>query len=154
MNNDNTIVSLPEGFDGTFKFTNFTDKEFRAKWGNVEYIFPANASTPIIIENATPREIQNIRKKFARDLATLVFYSTDKFKHLDSTGGSTPALYTDDDLAPLIQKCLEPLPIGQLKMKTLPKNHEEKFTRDENGNPRSRVVSPDEDLKQGGSVVA
>jgi hypothetical protein len=65
---------LPSDFDGIFRFTNWTDSDFTAKWDNIEYTFPAKKTTPIVIPNATPVEIQNIRKKFAKELAVACFY--------------------------------------------------------------------------------
>ena len=133
--------SLPADFDGTFRFTNFTDTDFVAKWDNVEYTFPAQKTTPIIMANFTPVEIQNIRKKFARELATKCFYGSVKFKSMDDkTPGASPALYTDADLAPFIQRCLEPLPIGQVKAKILPKDNETRYHKDEDGEPISKPI--------------
>lgn len=106
---------LPADFDGQFRFTNWTDEDFKAKWDGVEYTFPANKMTPMTIMSATPLEIQNIRKKFAKELAVNEFYKTKKFKGMDDKKhGQNPAIYTDSDLIPLIQKCLEPLEIGRL----------------------------------------
>lgn len=153
MEND----TLPEGFDGVFRFTNFTTADFNAKWGGVEYTFPAMKTVPLIIPNASPYEIQNIRKKFAKELATAVFYQSDKFKDMDLTveqsqAGQTPALYTDKDLEPFIQKCLEPLESAQAKMKVTPKRELEGRV-DENGEPVSKVLNGKETLING-AVVA
>lgn len=138
---------LPKDFDGTFKFTNWTDRDFAAKWDNVEYTFPAMKSTPIVISNATPLEIQNIRKKFAKELAVREFYATDKFKGMDNVPpGGVPALYTDSDLTPFIQKCLEPLPIAQATIKVLPRDNEENYRKNTKGRPITRVLDKDESL--------
>lgn len=145
MNNDN--VALPNDFDGVFRFTNFTDKEFKAKWGNVEYTFPPKSRTPIIIPTATPVEIQNIRKKFARELATLEWYKTPKFVGMNNIQpGGTPALYTDADLAPFIQRCLEPLPEAKATVKVLPTDDESKFRKDRKGKNVTKVLDEDESL--------
>lgn len=110
-------IILPADFDGTFKFTNFTDEEFTTKWDNISYTFPAKSTIPLIIVNATPLEIQNIRKKFARDLATIEWYKSEKFKMMDAhVPGGTPALYTEADLKPFVQRCLEPLPKASATM--------------------------------------
>lgn len=133
--------SLPTDFDGTFRFTNFTDTDFVAKWDNVEYTFPAQKTTPIIMANFTPVEIQSIRKKFAKELAVQCFYGTAKFKAMDDkTPGGSPALYTDADLAPFIQRCLEPLPVGQVKAKVLPRDSEARYRKDEDGEPISQPI--------------
>ncbi len=144
MNND----ILPENFDGVFRFTNFTDTDFKAKWGNVEYTFPAMKTTPMVM-NSTPLEIQHIRKKFAKELAILEFYKTPKFVGMNAhTPGGTPALYTDADLAPLIQRCLEPLPLAQMKAKILPKTDESKFSKDSKGRNVTKILEKDESLLQ------
>ena len=140
---------LPSDFSGVFNFTNFTDKEFKAKWNSVEYTFPPLKSTPMIISGASPEDVQVIRKKFARELAIEVWYGTDKFKYMDSPDrGQRPATYTDSDLAPFIQKCLDPLPVGQVVAKALPKDKSENY-------PNSKVLNKDESLLKGtGEVVA
>lgn len=145
--NDDKSKLLPADFDGVFRFTNFTGSEFKAKWDNVEYTFPANKTVPLVIPNSTPLEIQSIRKKFAKELATACFYQTDKFKTQDNVPpGGTPALYTDSDLAPFIQRCLEPLPIAQATVKVLPKDDESRYTKNTKGRPVTRVVQDGESL--------
>ena len=145
MNQESTL--LPKDFDGIFRFTNFTNSEFKAKWDNVEYTFPANKTTPIVIPNATPLEIQSIRKKFAKELAVACFYQTDKFKAQDNVPlGGTPALYTDSDLTPFIQRCLEPLPIAQATVKVLPKDNGDKYVKNSKGRPVTRVLQDGDSL--------
>lgn len=146
---------LPADFDGVFRFTNFTDKDFKAKWNNVEYTFPALKTTPMIISGQTPEEIQHIRKKFAKELAILEWYKTPKFVGMNNVGlGGTPALYTDSDLAPFIQRCLEPLPIAQMKVKVLPKADESHFSKDSKGRNVTKVLEKDESLlSQGSSAI-
>jgi hypothetical protein len=148
------MTQLPADFDGIFRFTNFTSEDFRAKWANIEYTFPAMKTTPMIIPSATPEEVQHIRKKFAKELAVLEFYKTPKFTGMNSVQpGGVPALYTDSDLAPFIQKCLEPLPIAQAKTKVLPKTLDEsKLRKDDEGKPVSRILKGKESLIQEGSV--
>ncbi len=141
---------LPVDFDGTFRFTNFTDTDFVAKWDNVAYTFPAQRTTPIIIPDRTPLEIQSIRKKFAKELAIQCFYGTAKFKDMDDRKhGERPALYTDNDLAPFVQRCLEALPVGQVKSKVLPRDDESRYRKDEDGEPISKPV----DVKSKRSLV-
>ncbi len=150
---------LPADFDGVFRFTNFTNEDFTAKWSNIEYTFPALKTSPMLIGNATPLEVQHIRKKFARELAIREFYKTPKFVGLNAhTPGGTPALYTDSDLAPFIQRCLEPLPIAQAKAKVMPKNFDEDSLRkDEEGEPVTQVIdhkSKKSLVKEKGSIMA
>lgn len=129
--NENNV--LPVDFDGVFRFTNFTDADFKARWNKIEYTFPAMKTTPIIIPGATPEEVQNIRKKFAKELAESEFYKTDKFKRLDDKiNGANPATYTESDLAPFIQKCLEPLPVGSVTATAIPKDSKDRYSANTN----------------------
>lgn len=157
MNNDLSLEKdknvLPADFDGVFRFTNFTEQEFKAKWGNVEYTFPPLKTTPMIIPGATPEEVQHIRKKFAKELAILEFYKTPKFVGMNSVQpGGVPALYTDSDLAPLIQKCLEPLAPGRAETKVLPKTVDEsKLRKDDDGKNVTEILDKKRSLLGEGS---
>lgn len=159
MENDtNASNVLPTDFDGIFRFTNYTEKDFTAKWNSVEYTFPAMKTSPMIIPNATPEEVQSIRKLFARKLAEAVFYQSNEFKAMDlsvadSQAGKIPALYTDKDIAPYVQCALEPLPIAQVKI--TPAKPEVINTRtDDKGKPVSKVLEGSESLVGDGQVVA
>lgn len=155
MNEDNKGV-LPADFDGIFRFTNYTNEEFKAKWNGIEYTFPALKTTPMIIPGATPEEVQHIRKKFARELAVMEFYKTPKFKSLNANvPGGTPALYTDSDLTQFIQRCLEPLPVGVAKAKIIPKDEESNLRKDEDGEHVTKVIDKKKSLlSEGSGVVA
>lgn len=136
------MEKLPDNFDGVFRFTNFTDKEFKAKWNNVEYTFPPLKTTPMIISSATPEEVQHIRKKFARELAESMFYESEKFKYMnDKERGQVPALYTESDIAPFVQRCLEPLPIAQATTRVMPKDDKKNYKA-------TRVLDKDEFLRK------
>lgn len=144
---------LPPDFDGIFRFTNFTDQEFKAKWGGLEYTFPALKTTPMVIPGATPEEVQHIRKKFAKELALEEFSKTDKFKKLNEhVPGGHPAPYTDSDLAPFIQRCLEPLPLAQAIIRQVPKDSEANYRKDENGRNITRPLDKGESLMGPGSA--
>jgi hypothetical protein len=154
----NEEVITPVEFDGRFYFTNFTEQEFKSKWNSVEYTFPPLKTVPLIIPGETLEGIQEIRKKFARELATLVFYSTDKYlKHElsieDSQAGKVPALHTENDIAPYIQRCLEPLPIAQATTKQVEK-HDINLRTDGKGKRVTRVLDESESLVGDGSIVA
>lgn len=144
---------LPADFDGVFRFTNFTEEDFSAKWNNVEYTFPAMKTSPMIIAGQTPEQVQHIRKKFARELAIREFYKTPKFVGMNAiTPGGTPALYTDSDLTPFVQKCLEPLPIAPVKAKVMPKiTDEEVFSKDAKGRKVTKILQEGESLLAQGS---
>ncbi len=131
MNNDTNV--LPIDFDGVFRFTNASEVDFKARWNGIEYTFPAMKTTPMIIPGATPEQVQNIRKKFAREWGERQFYSTEKFMKMNNIPvGSTPALYTDSDIAPYVQMCLDPLPIGQATLKVLPRDDKKNYSESTN----------------------
>lgn len=140
-----------------YPFTNYRDVEFKAKWDSVEYTFPPMKTTRMLgmIPNATPLEIQSIRKKFAREFAIELWYGTDKFKFMDAPErGARPAIYTESDLAPFIQRCLEPLPVGVPKIEhqpTAPKM-EQGMSKDSKGRNVSRLLDKDESLLAQGSA--
>ncbi len=87
--------------------------------------------SPMIISNATPEEVQHIRKKFAREYAVREFSLSGKFREMDAAAapgsGVVPAIYTDSDLAPYVQQCLEALPAGRATAKAMPKEDTSKF---------------------------
>ena len=141
---------LPADFDGVFKFTNFTDEDFTAMWDKVAYTFPANKTSPMIIGGATPKEVESIRKKFARELAVREWYKTPKFIRMNApiVGTGNPALYTDSDIAPFSQRCLEPLPIAPTKAVKLPSD------KDSNYSESTQIIDKNVSLRQGGSDLA
>lgn len=136
---------LPEDFKGTFLFTNWTDEEFVGIWGKKEYHFDAHTTSPMIIPEQTPLEVQWIRKKFAKDLAEREFPKTERYKQLfgreqDSTGQKRiyslhqAGSYSIKDLEPLIEKCLLPLAESKVKVRKIEfVPMEEKLSRDEKG---------------------
>lgn len=150
---------LPPDFDGVFRFTNWTKQDFSGTWGKKEYLFPAMRTTPMIIPEHSPVEIQNIRKKFAKDLAEREFFKSKEYKLLADqegkpgnrtmTGIHQAGQYSIDDLAKLIQKGLEPLEGAQSVSQdmNLPKV-EDKLTRDEEGSLRTEAVDPKKSLVQ------
>lgn len=151
---------LPEGFDGVFRFTNWSEEDFKPKWNSIEYTYPAQRTTPMIISGESPENVQSIRKLFARQLAEREFYKTDKFKRMNGPDqGLKPALYTDSDLATGIQRCLEPLQVATPVAKMVKEVHEEVFRKDEDGKPRTRVLKSkegsgsDESLVGNGTVI-
>lgn len=152
LNNEKQEMALPTNFNGVFPFTNWRDTDFSAKWNNVEYVFPALKTSPMIIQDANPKEVEVIRKKFAKELAIEEWYKTEKFARMnDKSNGSHPALYTDSDLAPLIQRCLEELPVSQAKTKVLPRDTENNYRKNNKGNNVTKVLDPDESLLSQGA---
>lgn len=151
--------TLPPEFDGVFKFTNWSTDEFIGVWGKKEYHFPANATSPMIIPEHSPLEIQHIRKKFAKDLAEREFFKSKKYEILRKPEGTlgnrtmsgihTASTYTMDDLKENIQKCLKPLETGRVSVsdsKSTP--IESKLSRNEEGELNTKAVSAKDSLKQ------
>jgi hypothetical protein len=151
---------LPENFDGTFRFTNWTDEDFIATWGKKEYRFPAQTTSPMIFTDQTPLEIQSIRKKFAKDLAEREFFKSARYNKLASiefNADGTPRLnsstmanaYVIEDLIPYIQKCLIPLPVGNVFVapaKEVP--IEEKLSRNDEGDLNTVAVDKKVSLRK------
>ena len=117
-------TTLPEDFNGVFYFTNWSEDDFTGIWGGTKYVFPAQTTSPMIIPEHSPLEVQYIRKKFAKDLAERAFYTSDAYgnlmkqeRNIDGSprlnGLHSAGTYSLDQLAPFIQKCLEPLAIAK-----------------------------------------
>lgn len=152
LRNDNV---LPADFDGIFRFTNPTDREFKCRWNNIEYSFAAMSTSPLIIPNETPEGVQHIRKKFAKELAEREFYLSGKFTALNDTApagsGKTPAIYSEEDLAPYVQKCLEPLPLKNATAAQMPRQTADNLRKDDNGKNVTRPLDKNESLLAQGS---
>lgn len=151
--------TLPVEFDGVFRFTNWTDEEFVGRWGNKEYHFPSNATSPMIIPDQSPLEIQHIRKKFAKDLAEREFFKSQKYETYRSPEGilgnrtmsgiHTANTYTLNDLVEGIQKCLLPLEIKKAFVQMAETvSIEDKLTKDEDGNLHTRAVDKKTSLRE------
>jgi hypothetical protein len=167
MHDDNSIMKvdsvLPEDFDGVFRFTNWSEEDFIGVWGKKEYRFPAKSTSPMIIPDHSPIEIQQIRKKFAKDLAEREFYKTDHYEKLRRREGERvdgmiqPVLnsfrganeYSLDTLAPFIQRALEPLP---MKKAEVTEAHiapiEDTLSRNEDGELNTTAVDKKTSLRE------
>lgn len=146
---------LPADFDGTFRFTNWSDAEFIGIWGKKEYRFPALSTSPMIIPEHSPLEVQHIRRKFATDLGEREFFKSKGYEHLRRMEGEKidgmlhPRLnsmqmagsYTLNELAPFIQRCLEPLPVARaIVQDVVTPSIEDKLSRNENGELNTEAV--------------
>jgi len=150
---------LPEDFDGTFRFTNDSDEDFVGKWGGKEYIFPAHTTSPMVIYDATALEVQQIRKKFAKDWAEREFTKSDAFKMLtkqEKNADGTPRLnsihqagsYGIDQLTPYIQRCLKPLQNAKASVHTVVRPKlEDSLHTDEEGDLVTQAVDKGISLK-------
>ena len=120
---------LPNDWDGTFKFTNDSDEDFVFTWAKKAYLFPARRTVDMMKMNfnATPLEVQQIRKFAAKRWAEREFFKSPRYTAMramegpkDDYGIVTPRLqsfqsagsYTETDLKDSIQRCLTPLPEG------------------------------------------
>lgn len=150
---------LPADFDGVFRFTNWTDQEFIGVWGKKEYHFAPNTTSPMIIPEHSPLEIQAIRKKFAKDLAEREFFRSDKYELMRNAEGAmgnrtmsgiqqaTP--YTDADLAEYTQKCLRPLEIKRADVSFVQETPmESKLSTNEDGELNTVAVDKKASLRE------
>lgn len=104
---------LDSDFDGVFRFSNNSDEDFVFLWNNVEYKFPAHTRSPMIIRNESPENVQEIRKKAAFKWAEKQWYKGDEYKRMSQMGHGLPPTRDDKVLEPLIQMCLDPLPVAK-----------------------------------------
>ncbi len=112
---------LDTDFDGVFRFSNWTEEDFTVLWNNKEYTFPAHTRSPIIIGSETLENIQAIRKKFAYKLAEREWYKGAEYARMKEMGNGRPPTRDDKVLEPLIQMCLDPLPVVHATVKDRPK---------------------------------
>lgn len=163
MQKDKNVMSfepvLPPDFDGIFRFTNASDEDFIGQWGKKDYLFPAQATTPMIMPDHSPLEIQNIRKKFAKDWAEREFYKSKGYKVLAGQEGKPgnrtlnsihqAAGYTLSDLEPYIQQCLKPLKEAQIRARpTAAVPLEDKLSKTEDGELRTEAIDQKTSLRQ------
>lgn len=138
-------TTLPENFTGVFHFTNGSDEDFTGVWGGKKYLFPAMTTSPMVIPEHSPLEVQYIRKKFAKDLAEREYYKSVAYGKLmlqernsdgspRFSGFHSAGTYSVDQLTEYIQKCLEPLPISKALVSEVKKESGEiSLTRNDEG---------------------
>lgn len=144
MNQENTLEA-PAEFDGVYRFTNFSEEDFTTLWNNIEYTFAKKTTSPIIIPSESAENIQNIRKIFAKRLAQREFYAGNRYTELNELTKKTgvpPLVDEDKEFAPFIQKCLEPLPVGKVTAKKIPKSEAEV-------SEHTKVIGEKDSLKAG-----
>lgn len=152
---------LPEDFDGDFYFSNPDTEEFIGMWGSKAYHYAPQARSKMVIRGAAPEEVQQIRKKFAKELGERMFFKSAKAKQLEGIehmANGEPVMrsihqantYSERELAPYIQACLDELPITRATMTEIQPDAdiEEKLTKDEDGDLVSRAVRNKESLKE------
>lgn len=150
---------LPPDFDGVFRFSNPSEEDFLGTWNSKEYLFPAQTTTPMVIPEHSPLEIQHIRKKFAKDLAEREFYKSKSYKVMQGQEGKSgnrtlnsihqAATYSLTDLEPYIQACLKPLTASTMTVKPVIKTAlEDTLSRNESGELNTEVVDRKTSLRQ------
>jgi hypothetical protein len=153
--------TLPEDFEGTFYFTNWSDEEFVGKWNSKEYHYPPNSMSPMIIPDASLLDIQQIRKKLAKDLAEREFYKGTAYKKLmaqERNNDGSPRLpsfqqagtYSLDDMASLIQRGLNPLEVQKATVTAsadfVPL--ETKLSKNDEGRINTRVIKAGQGMRE------
>lgn len=152
---------LPADFTGVFYFTNsWEDEDFVGTWGKKQYRFPANSTSPMIMPDHSPLEIQQIRKKFAKDWAELDFFKhSEQYKRLTAQERTAQGVamlnsfqqagtYTLDDLKEGIQKCLKPLQIRQATVDFIVETPiEDKLSRSDEGELNTVALKGKESLR-------
>lgn len=124
VKNNYTIenVEIPRKFSGTFYFTNHDSEDFTAYWNKFAYTFKAHSRSPIVMYDEPLVNIQEIRKKWAIQLAERMHHKSAKFKELlkKSEGKAVPFNYSDKELEPYIQLCLEDAPLVEVDIEKVP----------------------------------
>lgn len=141
-------------FDGRFFLTNPFDFDYTCRWDGVNYEFKAMTTSPLLIETATPLQTQQIRRKFAKDLAKEAYMRSAEFSKLSAIEKQTRAMgipsYVDRDddpnnvLAPYIQKCLEPLPVVPVKVERTVKKEKPLALDPKTGKPVITLMTHEE----------
>ncbi|MDE1941311.1 MAG: hypothetical protein KGI66_04285 [Patescibacteria group bacterium] len=124
-------TELPQNYSGTLHFTNFSDEPFQAKWNSIVYTFPPKSTIPISIPTASPIETFNIRTMWAKQLADREFRKSKRAGELNAKNQGAQSImasisYTESELDSYIARCLEPLPIGELKTEKVPTEGEKR----------------------------
>lgn len=133
----------PREFNGQWFFTNPDGEDFTFFWNGTPYIFPAQSTSDFVIMDATPREMQNIRKNAARKLAERMFGKSDRYKELlkKSKDQYVPQFFDQTvELQKYIDMCLQPLPVKKTKVG---KKEEKQFHQNidpATGKPAVRVM--------------
>lgn len=137
---------INEDFTGVFYFTNPTNKDRTRLWNNKEYTFPAESTVPLIILSEPLENVQEIRKRFAKDLALERVYEGEvtpsgyDYMKAKEMGGGMPPTFDEKILEPFIQECLKPFPIKRAAVKTGAKidddnNYKSTKAMDQGGDP-------------------
>lgn len=151
---------LSKDFQGVFYFTNPTDENFTHLWNNEEYIYPKMSTCPMIFPKETSENVQEIRKRFAFDLAVREFYAgriktSDgrTYDKMAKMGNGLPPTFDERILEPMIEKCLNPLPIAKAVVRESKKSKENfKGSRAVGNNDNLNETFKDEPVKTLGKM--
>lgn len=153
------VQVLPSNWNGRFPFTNDSDEDFVFVWAKKGYLFPARKTVDMMrmAFNATPLEVQQIRKFAAKKWAEREFFKSQKYEAIRSREGTkdengviqprlgsfqTAGVYSDDMLTDFIQTCLTPLPeVSAMVMeKVIEVDTESILKRDDNGEFINKII--------------
>lgn len=151
--------TLPADFDGVFRFTNWSDTEFVGVWNKKEYHFPPQSTSPMVIPEHSPLEIQHIRKKFAKDLAEREFFKGVVYEKIRAPEGELgnrtmsgihqAGVYSLDHLKEGIQACLRPLEVVRATVAPVQEVPlEAKLTRNDDGELNTVAVDKKASLRE------
>lgn len=124
-----------------FYFTNGSNEDWSTQWNKIIYTFPAQKTVKMSIRDATPLEVQSIRKMFAFRFAQDQFLKSDTYKNLVAVGKAQATTYNEKLLQPWIDECLKPLEKARLGTQEIHDNPDAAFTA-------SKAVDGAADLNQ------
>lgn len=138
----------PRKFSGQFYFTNPDTEDFTALWNNVAYHFPAGKTTPVVIMDAMLSDVPEIMRRWAIKLSQRRFAKTAEYRSFvkKSEGKAVPMFYEESKvLDPLVQECLNPAPVAELKKETIARKKMEKAIHPRTRREVTKVFSDDDD---------
>ncbi len=150
-------IKITDEFDGVFRFSNNSDEDFVALWNNKEYTFPARTRSPMIIQNESLENIQEIRKRFAYKWAEREWFKSEEYQRMSKLGNGLPPTRQDAVLEPLIQQCLDPLPLSKATVKEGKQRNDtfkatKAVSQDDNLNQAFAKETQDENLMKVGTM--
>lgn len=159
MPQEKYVQVLPKSWDGRFPFTNDSDEDFVFVWAKKGYLFPARKTVDMMkmAFNATPLEVQQIRKFAARKWAEREFFKGNRYESMRSREGmkdengviqphlgsfNAAAAYSEGDLAEGIQKCLALFPevSAQMLDRDIERDTQSELKRDDDGEFINKII--------------
>lgn len=159
MPQEKYVQVLPHSWDGRFPFTNDSDEDFVFVWAKKGYLFPARKTVDMMkmAFNATPLEVQQIRKFAAKKWAEREFFKGNRYEAMRSREGAkdeygviqarlgsfnAAGSYSDGDLTEGIQKCLQPFPevSAMVSAENVERDTMAELRKDDNGEFINKVI--------------